>query len=850
MAAPFFIKKPDSSGTDSWFEYCPMKRAKDVLLEQKEKKEAKETEKEKKNGEPETIGQVIKAVVRMITQPIRDLQEDATKAGQALGKQMLRPDEEQTVPRDVVEQGLWIQKGNATRALVLNNHAETLYHVGLSQGFFSIGDEEKFTPCQVSSVTAPKVGENEPLTLVNSTKSTLYNQLAHLTRKEEIQIWADASGTVQKVVLTDPKMLFERDPSTGQLMSQELNGFYIAEDQSLPIANFAKEWNNYLILTNDKQEKRLIMRPSAILSENVLKEHGYERVMALQLEKERIESSKGFIDVELIEHPEKGYILQSPKAQSNLYLGLAAVQCLDFKEAMRYIRAAARSSPYEGVEQELLKQLFAYKNDSFSEVAIHAEKPFEKLSALAAAMQKYEPMLPSIAAAKLAALACLLDQDLTKNPKLKELLPSGAQIASWLTIYNLPAVPGSPFYAMQESSRLTDAELYKIFLRYPGGGQGVGAQALKRGVELTKAPQETLQVEEPVKPEMMLHTSVSASSEFAETLAATRQTTSTEQTMTFTAGSYIIRHFKELYEKIDLIDATTTEGKKELEALITKFDRYKDNEPSRKSAIRFLKQIALQKYHRLLGQCQIQLEAARLGLKDHLEKLKEHRDKVAESYEGFLAVLNNKTDDLIPQADLDQLKAWVVELNNLEFTDVDTSKLLLVEMQTVNQKKQRALHNLTSKIAVKLRALASQQRVTVRGDLEKIQDVKSYRTYHEQRLTARQQEEYKTWQEERTLPSAAFLKKIKISNSSSLQDHLDAPGKYPIPNEMTVEQVLRGLDIDEDGIITPRFERAEWTGQELYALNYNLRALEEEATWTKKSIRLSHFQPFQGMTIM
>ncbi len=815
-----------------WYQYSPLVSSQDVKLEEKRTKEEEKTKE-------------ITAISSAITGPFRKMQASARAFGEELSKQMLSPPTDIALPKDIHERGIWIQKGTKTEAIVLNDTCEIVYEVKLA---YTLDKNAK-----VKSITQSEAGI--ALYLVNTPQSSLYQHLTGLTKKENIKLWADSTGILQKIELLDPKMLFSRDSKTNRLMSQELDGFYLAENQNLPVDSFGSEWKNYLILT-DGTEQRVIMRQSGILSENFLNEQGYMRGLSIGVDRKLRDEAPPFIEASLVEHPEKGFALQSNKAQTNLYLGLAALQCHDFTSAMQYLRAAARSAPYSAIEQELVNVLLEYKNSSFTfgldKEALKApaatgmaDTATNMLTMVTKAMQSFELDLPTIAAAKLATLAALLEQDLSKQPELKDSLPKPEEIVKWLMAYHMPGIDGLPLrlQAVSSSCKLTPDELYRIHLHYPDIGTPLIALGV-RFVELTGLPALQTKVTAPSKsadtpPEPLqpftvapvetskktpgLVNKISKKMEgekrkgVVEQLASAKQTTEPEDVRTFQAGTYIISHFKEFYERIDALDTTIPEEKQELEKIVSKLSLFKDSDPGRKDAINFLRTVALQKYQKTTAPGEIQKKSQVVGQQIHVEKLKEHKDKAIKSAKKFIELAGGndkyKRLDLIPDEEFTQLNTLMMDLENLTVDSTDN---------------QKALQNLVGELSKKIRQLAANQRIVVRGDLDAISASIPYKGYRKQRFSAAEKKEVSAWAKgnyEPPLPKVA--NKIKVHATYTLADHFKDEDKYPLPEDYK-KRLVDSIEYDYSLL------RQKWKPDELRSLNQALRELRDENSWMLK----------------
>ena len=831
-----------------WFQYTPL-----VTVEDKRKEAAK------RSDEPQSKLREIISFVQKVTSPFSAL-------GQELRQLMLVDEEPRSVPQDIAARGIWINKQNANKGIVLSDHAENMYSVTLSHTRKKLEGKEVFA----SHITG--VENSQKLRLVNTPQSSVYQHLSGLTHKDNIKIWADSKGQVRKIELHDPKMNFEWDPVSKKMMSQDLNGYYISEDQSLPVGEFTADWKNYLVVTNDTGERRVIMRQSSVLSQGFLTTQGFERAYAIGRDRPVADDNPGFIDVLLVEHPEKGYVLESNKPQANFYLGFAALQCDNFDSAVHYLRQAARSAPYSGVERDLIKALFEYKNTAFELFQPEGSAPplKEGMSAfveITKLMQKYERFTPSIAAAKLTALAVVLEQDLSKQPDLEKSLPEEAEVGRWLEFYSMPAVAGMPYEAVSEGCRLTPDELHRIFLQYPGLRNRQNTMD-RFAAELTGfAPRESRSITPAEKSTKVAYQAVALhriDSPLVKELSTSTQTNKTEKVMVFSAGSYIMRHFKEMYEQIDALDGSSDTGKAELEKIIQKLNRFKDKNPARKEAIDFLRKMALQKFYTDMGPGEIQKEATRVGFPNHIQALNKKR---AEAMHACTEIMR-LGKDLLLDAEYQELMRLQAELGKEIPLPDNWRDMSLADMQTESKKAHDGLQALTKKLSLQLTKSAKHHGVLVTSlkELESLES-KPYRGYQEQVLSGKQVLEIHEWNTKgRRPPHPKALSKIKIDQQNSLADHMADPKKHPLPLGQTIESVLdkviaTGKEIqrlqesikskDADtwsienqykpmlqallkGIVLKPPFRSQWERAELEAINVALGTLTEANQWVQK----------------
>lgn len=814
--------------------------------------------------------------------------KDKVKAlGEALANQTLQPKKECSIPKDIMDNGVWIDKNKPNEAIVLDKQANRLVDVKLAHAKKRLQGGAEFNATLIKEVTKT-VGEKEYLKtwrLVNNPKSSVYMQLCGLTKKENIKMWADAAGIVQEIELIDPKMVFERDPVSHKLMSKEVIGFYISDDQTIPVADFASDWQNYIILTNDVGERRLIMRQSSILSTYFLTQRGYERGLVIGEAKAVSDMAPPYIDVKIVEHPEKGYSLETKNPQGNFYLALAAMQAGNFENAVKYLRLASRSK-YNKEQKDLLQALFAYKQHCFANPpAVSEEKdPFKLLSDLSTVMRQFDPLLPSIAAIKLAALAALLEQDLSKEESRlpadeKINMPAYDDVRKWIQAYHTADIPNYPWNPVSEGSKLTDDELHRIMVRYPKKPEDAGINAIRLDTamaELVRPEVEKTTIERAGKIMGMERQPLEThdlKSQLVERLAQTRQSTSKEKVMTFYAGKYIVQHFQEMYEFIDRLDVSAKPGRIELKKIIKQLSRFKDADVGRSGAVKYLLSLAQMKLQGRIESNWIQIEAARKGLQNHILHLNHQRDSIVANFVSMIEVLENGKGgilDMMTPQESKQLQQLVERIKNvvIEGPDNDTLNQMTLEQIKAFTKSTLAIVNpMITELVTKIFSLANNQGVVVNSDT--IPEFIPYKGYREKSLSTEEIIEINAWNIDRTLPAPRCLRKIKLHATYSLADHIRDPenDRFKLPGNKRIDEVLEDLGIFERmnkinehkagleeakrdnsawGIarytrlvnlthkLNPVFERKQWEQSELREINKSLKGLQQHSGWMKK----------------
>jgi hypothetical protein len=864
----YSIGLPDDKGVTQWYQHSSLSDPKKTIAENKTAFEAN-----RRRYRSRVINRLLEFIqnLRVIIAdlPITKLKAQVKAFGEELGSQMMNPENECSIPKEIMDLGMWIDKKNNGKAIVLDKKANHLVDVKLSTSKKRLKGGVEFNSTLLKSISKP----DSKLHLVNNPKSSLYNQLCELSRKENVKMWAE-EGVIQEIELTDPKMTFERD-ETNKLMSKQVLGFFISEDQTIPVADFSPDWKNYLVLRNESGERRLIMRQSSVLSNYFITLTGYERGALVGKEMAKAEglpvgeiaeafvanANPPFVEVKIVSHPEKGYSLETHHPQGNFYLALASMQAGNFENAIKYMRLAARSK-YNVDQKDLLQALFQYKQHCFAATPqlSHQDLPWQNLAKLSKNMRQFEHLLPSVAAMKLSALAALLEQDLSKEearlPVAEKInMPDAEQVKKWLAAYHTPDLPNFPWQPVSEGTKLTDDELEIIMDHYPTISGNIN------DLRLAKAKSELL-VPSPITtpidraPKILereilpISKELGSESKLVLRLKAVKQSTSSEKIMTFYAGKYILRHFNEMYKFIDNLqiqDKLDSDGKVihsakaervQLKNIIKQLGRFKDSDPGRSEAVKFLLTLAQGKLLNRVESNWIEIEAARKGLQNHITDLNNHKKNLILNFNALIEVLETgpgKTLDMMSTEEFKQLKQLIKILSHWTFdspSDEEVNNMSLAQIDAYKKNQVEQLLRLTNEVKTKIKELARKQRLDISGD---IPESLVYKTYRPQSLSNVELEEIEAWDNDPSLPIPRCFKKIKLHATYSLADHLREPETFKLPTGMdTPKDVLTEL-----GIFRTIVQRKEWKDKIENAIAQDTGSTSRYKVWLKSNFGLA-----------